>query len=536
LHHGDDAVAREGSTRSCLRALPVSAVLCCVLATTGCRPQAEPGPSGISRYPFTDISDTFGAATVEHHLTRDFCDHVERSAPPGVCLLDHDGDGDLDVFTTDLEGSPNHLYENDGDKLVDVSAEVGLDEVFDSIGCLAFDIDGDGDDDLLVTNNGPDQLYENVGGTFENVTERVGLVSPDFSTSATAGDIDGDGDLDLFIGRFIDETSCDNGCFSSPHPCEPTADSLYDNRDGVFVDVTAERGDFADSQTLAVAFYDFDRDGDLDLYTGSDSSFFFPDHLYLNDGTGHFVDDTRMGLGHNEASTMGLGLGDVDNNGVTDVAITDFMGFASPLYLCGWDDGAPHPTCSETVIEWDSFRTVRWYVGLHDFDGDGNLDAFQTTGHVSFEDPRSLNYLAWGDGSGAFHTYVPADDADPLAQIATSRGAVSGDLDNDGDLDLVVANAAGRPQILRNDVFSGRYLQVELDRRSAGARVQVVTDARHQYRDVIVGGGFLGTSDPRLQFGVGDAQVATVHVTWLDGTSVTLDDVATNRSVVVERP
>ncbi len=497
----------------------------------------EQGPGDLgdrARAPFADISDSFGAATVEHHLTRDFCDHVERSAPPGVCLLDHDGDGDLDIFTTDLEGSPNHLYANEGDKLVDVSAEVGLDEIFDSIGCLAFDYDGDGDLDLLVTNNGPDQLYENVAGRFENVTDRVGLESPDFSTSATAGDIDGDGDLDLYIGRFVDKDSCDNSCFASPHPCTAFPDSLYENRNGTFVDVTAERGTFFDSQTLAVVFYDFDRDGDLDLYTGSDSSFFFPDHLYLNDGTGHFADDETMGLGHNEASTMGIGLGDVDHNGVTDVAITDFMGFASPLYLC--EPGDRHPTCSETVIEWDSFRTVRWFVGLHDFDGDGHLDVFQSAGHVAFEDPRSLNYLAWGDGTGAFHTYEPTSEDDPLGQLATSRGTVVGDLDNDGDLDLVVANAAGRPQILRNDVFGGRFLQVELDRLSAGARVHVVTDERDQYRDVMIGAGFLGTSDRRLHFGVGQAETATVRVVWLDGQTTTLEDVATNQVIVVDRP
>ena len=487
-------------------------------------------PEPAATPPFVDASDSVGAALSSHTVTTGFCDHVDRGGGPGVCMFDYDRDGDVDLYLTDRAPQPNKLYRNDDGIFVDATEQSGAGDIGDSMGCLPFDYDGDGDEDLLVTNFGPDQLYRNDDASFVNVTMEVGLLADGFSTTATAGDIDGDQDLDLFIGRFFDPATCEDECdTASIVECTPYRSLLFLNEGGMFSEVGEERGITAEEHTYVPLFIDFDVDGDMDLYVGNDTTQYF-DHLYLNDGNGFFTDDEETGIKHTGSATMGVSVADVDGNGVHDMVITDFTNIPTRVFEC--DAGY---VCKQTAVHGVSADYVNWTVGLHDFDGDGDLDLFQVSGDVfggaGLDNARAPSQLFFNDGAGELEPHTPAAGS-PLEALAVSRGAAFGDIDGDGGVDVVIANVAERPQVLINDGHQGHYLGVSLDSLSLGASVTVNGITRQR----VAGDSYMGANDPRLFFSVGDATTAEVTVTWLDGTTTSLSDVAVDQVIVVDRP
>jgi hypothetical protein len=471
-----------------------------------------PPPSPAAGPPFVDATIELGIDG-SHHFATDFCELTDTIGGPGVCVFDRDGDGDLDIYFVDRAPYQNLLYDNVGGRFEEIGAMVGAGVMSDSMGCLAFDRDGDGDLDLYITNVGPDQLLDNAGGVFTDVSEETGVaaVTDGFSISATAGDIDGDRDLDLFVARSVKLATCPDECFLFPIACEADTNLLLLNEGGRFVEESAVRGIVAAAPTLATVMVDIDADGDLDIYEGNDMGFAFADRMYLNDGGGHFVDGAvALGLDGVGTDTMGVDVGDYDGDGRSDMVITDFEDRPVRLYHC-FDPALP---CSNDVAP-DSTAYVKWGVGLVDFDHDRDLDLFVASGHVAYLD-GDPNYLFFNQGGGRFVVHAPlAEEA--LAARHVSRGTAFGDLDGDGDIDVVVATAGGRHQVLRNESAAGYSLTVALGSQAVGAMVTVQTEAGALTEHALIGGSYAGSSDPRLHFGMGEACRADVTVRYLSG-------------------
>jgi len=487
-------------------------LLGCADETSG--PAVCDAPPEAENRRFVDRSDELGV-TFTHHMQSDLCHITDTIGGPGACIFDFDGDGDVDVFIPDREGEQSALYRNDGDRFENVSAELGVDQPGDGVGCLAFDYDGDDDIDLFVTTIGTDQLYRNDGGSFENVTDDVGIgLEEGFSTSATAGDIDGDGDLDLFVGRVVKLETCPDECYLFPINCEAETSLLYVNEGGTFVEESAARGISAAEPTLAALFFDQDADGDIDLYVGNDMGLAFEDRMYINDGSGVFTDEAESrGYAAAGTDTMGVDIGNVDTDDAIEMVTSDFKERPTRIYNC-LDPALP---CSFEALPSESAQWVRWAIGLEDFDGDGDLDLFQSSGDVY--DPERLgsaNQLFDNDGQGHFSFVEPSAD-DGLAKLAIYRGAAFADLDGDLDVDVVVTVNGGTPQFLYNVGASGHSMLVDAGPRAVGARIKVRAGGRSLTEQVVLGGSYLSTSDHRVHFGLGEACEAEVEVTYLDG-------------------
>ncbi len=480
---------------------------------------------------FVDGTDALGV-DVTHHLQTDFCDLPDTVGGIGVCLFDYDGDGDLDMYFVDRAPEPNRLLRNDGDGFTDVTEESGAGLTTDSMGCVAFDYDGDGDLDLYVTNVGPDVLLENNDGRFSDVTSAAGIDAPGMGISATAGDMDGDGDLDLFVGQLVELSSCPDECLFPPLACsENQRNLLFENRGGTFVEVAVERGIDHAEPTLATLMYDFDGDHDLDIYVGNDMGAVFADRLYLNDGTGHFREAAEeYDLDAPGTCTMGVDAGDFDRDGRIDLVITDFEDRPLRFFRC-YDPTRP---CSNEVAP-DGKDAVKWGVGFVDFDNDLDLDVYVANGEVRFwEEER--NYLYFNDGAGRFTEHLPGS-AEVLADLYVSRSVAFGDLDNDGDVDVVVTNAGDRAQVLLNQSAAGHSLHVALDSLAAGARVEVAPrgGTARLAELALIGGSFASTNDARLHFGLGDACRADITVTYVGGETRVISDAAAGSVVSVPR-
>jgi hypothetical protein len=476
-----------------------------------------PLPEAQGRW-FVDRAEELGI-DFEHAMKSDLCELTDTVGGPGACVFDADGDLDLDLYFVARGPNKSALYRNDGDRFVDVAEAAAVADPGDAIGCLAFDADGDLDLDLFVSTVGPDRLYRNDGGTFADVSEEAGVADEGFSTSATAGDIDGDGDLDLFVARLVELETCPEGCYLFPINCTASRSLLYVNDgSGRFAERGAERGIEAAEPSLAPLFFDEDRDGDLDLYVGNDMGVAYLDRLYVNDGRGFFTDDAG-GRGYSVAGsdTMGVDVGDLDRDGQTDLVSTDFRD--RPTRICDCSD--PELPCSLFAAPPESLDWVNWGIGLVDVDADGDLDLFQSSGDVYDPDREGAPcQLFTNDGSGRLSFEAPSTD-DALAVRAIHRGAAFGDLDDDGDVDAVVAVNGGRPRVLINVGSKGRSTHVALPPSAAGAIVTARVDGRSLTEHALVGGSYLGSSDPRLHFGLGEACFADVEARLPNGTVLT---------------
>ncbi len=493
-----------------------------------CDPPAEAGPA-----PFVDATAASGL-DFRHHAATAFCDITDTVGGPGVCAFDHDGDSDVDLYFVDRAGHPNRMFRNDGGKFTDVTEQSGAALAGDdSHSCLAFDFDADGDLDLFVGNEGPDRLLRNDGGTFTDATAEVGLAETGFTTTATAGDIDADGDLDLFVGHLVSPETCPvPTCSPTPKACQSQPNNLYLNEGGKFVDVSEERGITHVEPTLASLFFDFDADGDLDLFVGNDIGSKNPDRLYDNDGTGTFKDRAQgLGLELFGTDTMGVDVGDADGDGKVDFVTSDFDGQPLRLVTCP-DEVLP---CDMVGINQESVDTVKWAVTLADFDHDRDLDIFATGGNVNvpegYEGDR--HQLHHNDGDGLFTFHQPGD-GDALAQRHLGRGAAFADIDGDLDLDIIIANADRPAQLLLNQGTSGHGLLVHLPTTSAGARVTVSAKGFSRTEHALIGGSYAGSSDPRVHFGLGETCAVDVTVEWPGGQKKTFGDVKTGQVLIVD--
>ena len=527
----------------------------------GPAPEEAPAPP----FRFVDVAAAAGLRATTWCGSRDK-PHLMESGGPGLALLDYDGDGHLDVYLVngwrlergkvDVAGR-NVLYRNRGDATFeDVTDRAGVGDAGWGNGVAVADVDGDGDLDLFVSNFGPDVLYLNEGdGTFTPHPDPPSIDG--WSTGAAFFDADGDGDLDFFLAAYLDCTPDDvlfakptldwKGAKVAPGPfgLEGKANRYYENvGGGRFRDVTKESGltDVGLYYSFGVLAVDVDGDLDLDLYVANDSN---PNYLYRNDGRGKFKEVglwSGAALDANGAAQAGMGLAaaDYDADGDPDLFVTNFAQDSATLYRN--DGNLIFEDVSKRVgIRTPTYGALSWGPAFADFDLDGDLDLYVANGHIypqadaapqSETTYRQSNLLLANDG-GRF-TDVTAHAGPGLKIVESSRGVAVGDVDGDGDLDLVVSNVDEPPTLLRNDtVRRGAWLLVD----APGAlRVGVEADGLKLVRHHVVAGSFLSAGDPRFHFGLGPvSRVGKVTALWPDGTRSVLVDVAVNRIVRIRR-
>ena len=485
----------------------------------------------------------------------------------GVVLFDFDNDGDLDLYLingSDLPGrtSPvvptNRLYRNDGDTFTDVTIQAAVGDTGYGLGGCVGDYNNDGFTDLYVTNYGPNFLYRNNGnGTFTDVTESTGIAGNQFSSGCAFVDVDADGYLDIYVVNYVQFDPATNPectrqgirTYCTPEALQGAADILYHNNgDGTFRDITAAAGiSDTDGKGLGVVCGDVDNDGDTDIFVANDTT---PNFLYLNDNDAAIKmteDALFAGVALSEEgraySGMGANLGDFDNDGYLDIVITNFQDQTNSLYHNTQTGFFNEVSFAKGVGE-KSLRYLAWGTDFVDFNNDGWLDLFVANGHLDDNiaeiDPIGTyaqpNQLFLSNGGINFVESVDA----AIANQKVSRGTAFGDIDNDGDIDIVVSNLKDAPTILRNDSDdTAQWLRVKLvgthcNRDAIGARVTVVSEGSTQIREVKSGSGYLSQNDLRLHFGLGAAtRVDTLTVRWLCGKVQTLQNVATNRVLVI---
>ena len=469
----------------------------------------------------------------------------------GVVVFDFDGDGDDDLFFVDGGVLPDYegetprsrLYRNEGGGFVDYTDRSGLDPREYGSGAVAGDYDDDGDLDLYITALGSNSLWRNAGdGTFVEVSAEAGVQAEGWSTGATFADFDRDGDLDLYVANYVDfaldnHKFCGNeetgvAGYCSPEKYEGVGDVYFRNLGGGrFEDSTKAAGlDRPVSAGLGVIAGDLDDDGWPDLYVANDLD---PNLFFRNLGDGTFEDLSLLsGTAYGESGMpeagMGVALGDVDGDGRLDIVVTNFE-FETNALLKNLGGGLFTDARFVSNVAEASLLKLAFGVVLVDLDHDGDLDLAVANGHIldnaSTFNPASRyeqeNQVYENRGTGRFQ---PVDDAG-LGGPAVSRGMAVGDLDRDGDMDLVVLNT-NTPATVHANLLDGSaaWLQVDLAGRSSnshgvGARLRVMLGSGSQVREVLTGSSYLSQSALTSHFGLGaDAEpTSRVEISWPSG-------------------
>ena len=495
--------------------------------------------------------------------------YMPEAVGSGAAFFDGDGDGLLDLYIVNgaaLPGytgptGPNVYYRNLGDgTFVDQTAVSGTgDEAF-GMAATVGDVDADGDPDLYVSNYGANRLYLNGGGAiFADVALAAGVADTAWGTHAAFADYDIDGDLDLYVANYMDfdpakNVECSAGQARSY--CGPTtypgqAGVLYRNDGGlVFTEVTKQAGlDDDTGRQLAAVFGDIDIDGDPDLFIANDKK---PNFLFVNNGDGTFVENGAVaGVAYNEEglaeSAMGADLGDYDNDGRLDIIVATFQWLANTLYH---NDGDGFFTDLSFAAQLGVASVP--YLGMTsafvDYDNDGWLDVFVANGHLDANvkeyDPSTTyaqqNQLFRNVGDGTF-VEVSGESGSGMRVARVSHGAVFGDYDNDGDVDIFVSDSdTPHCTLLRNDGGNANhYLRIRAEGRKSnregiGARVRAVSGDLTQVREIRASYGYMGSNDVRLTLGLGHhAMVDTLQVFWPSGAVQTMVDVDADREITL---
>ncbi len=501
---------------------------------------------------------------------------IPESMSGGAAFLDFDKDGWIDLYLVDgssieaeVKGNntaTNQLYRNNKDgTFSDVTAKAGVGDRSWGNGVCIGDVNNDGWDDIFVTNIGPNLLYLNNGdGTFTEKGTDTWATDNSWSSSCGFGDYDKDGDLDLYVSNYV-KFNMHNPPVGGPMcvyrgvkvQCGPRGepsqgDRFYENTgDGTFIEKTQEVG-VEQPETyygLGVIWADYDDDGDVDIFVANDS---VPNFLFQNNGDGTFFEMGLLaGVSFNEdgreQAGMGVDFSDFDNDGDLDLAITNFSDDHNTLYM-NEGQGRFIDVTYRAGLGDPSWQRLGWGVAFVDLDLDGWKDLVIVNGHVypevdnyeigtAFKQP---NFVFRNLGNGQFQQVTKLAGSG-FSEIRNSRALLTGDVNNDGRVDLLITNLDEEPSLLLNTAKSmNNWLIVKLvgttsNRSAIGARVVVEAGDLTQVRAVKGGGGYQSQSDFRLHFGMGqNSVVKKLSIKWPSGTTQVLENVSTGQILTIE--
>jgi hypothetical protein len=519
-----------------------------------------------TRMEFVDVAPKAGIRFVPRNgMEAGHCSILETLGT-GVALFDYDSDGDLDLFFVgggrfqgekNIVGLKPVLYRNEGQwKFTDVTSEAHVNDApFFAHAAIAADYNNDGAPDLLITGYHGLLLYHNNGDrTFSEVSKQVGLINDAWSSAAAWGDWNADGLLDLYIVNYVDWSFANHRFCGRdkehrdvcpPGDFEALSDRLFlANQDGTFRDATKQAGLKPGGKGLGVVAADLDLDGDLDIYVANDTT---PNFLYRNDGLGRFEEiGIISGAALSELGTadgsMGVDVGDYDLDGLPDLWVANFENQSFALYRNLGDCIFQHQSKTTGIA---AARGIYVGFGSTFFDGDrdGDEDIFAANGHVMYHSQNSPYRqvpLLFENIEGQRFASVGKDASTYFTTPHVGRGAATGDLDNDGRVDLVVTHSNEPIALLKNiSRDENNWLQIKLrgsasNRDAVGARVVVETEAGKQSRQVKAGASYLSTSDKRLFFGLGTAKlVKRIEISWPSGSKEVRLDIPANQFIEI---
>jgi enediyne biosynthesis protein E4 len=504
----------------------------------------------------TEFSDVTSASGIHftHFKGNDGVSINLEEFGPGVCVSDYDEDGWQDIYFVNGRDRysrgitvQNALYRNNGNgTFTDVANSAGVPGTNYGLGCVWGDYDNDGFPDLFVTQFGANVLYHNNGdGTFTDATTKAGvggLESGTFHSGAVFFDYDRDGKLDLYVGSYVAlgpkaQRYCDIGGVKSS--CAPAVyhgspNALYHNNgDGTFTNVTATAKILQpDGKNLSVGAYDWDNDGWPDLFVANDGQ---PAYLYQNLHNGKFRETAETaGMAYNVhgqmMASMCISLGDFDNDGWLDLYISDFQKNSDHVWRNS-GKGYFDEVSDEAGITLSTKDVLSFGGGFLDFDNDGWLDIFIGNGHVYPEIEQVSTDTLYKQHNSLFHNEKNGKFAEVSAPgglnalpLRAARGVAFADFDNDGYVDVLVANNGDPPTLLHNNAVhkshfaNFKLLGAKSNRDAMGARVKITAGGVTQVREIAGGGSYLSQSDLGAHFGLGEATVVTtVDVTWPSG-------------------
>ena len=526
--------------------------------------------------------------------------YFPETAGGGGMFWDYDNDGFLDIYLVNSgwiavedrkEKVSNALFHNtDGQQFENIAAHIGVDHDGYGMGCSAGDYDNDGDSDLFITNFGPNVLYRNelqnesqIGAgnvntepkLFTDISVEYAVADTRWSTGSAFSDYDRDGDLDLYVANYVDyvprrdfdtktpylptqdveDYQGDIRAYPHPGAFNGSADVMYrNNGESGFQDVTKSSGLYTNKgKGLGVIFGDCNEDGWPDLYIAND---LVRNFFYVNNGDGTFkenalISGTSFGQDGQIEAGMGTDFGDYDNDGDLDITVTNFQKEPNTLYRNEGNGFFANETYA-SGIGLISLPPLGFGTGFFDFDNDGLQDLFFANGHVldnvelfdqstSYAQANQLLRNRGGNKYGKF-TFedVSAASGPGMQLVQPSRGNAMGDVDNDGDVDILVINLGEEVVLLRNDGGnSNNWLSVKTEgvvsnRNGIGARIRIISGNLKQTKEVRGSRGYLSQSDLRVHFGLGEHTIAdSIGIAWPSGTVDLLTNTLANRFITV---
>jgi len=497
--------------------------------------------------------------------------YLPETMSAGALIFDYDSDDWPDIFLVNggsfvdrgvASGARHRLYHNNKDgTFKDTTAASGIVVSGFGMGACSADYDNDGWPDLYVTGVESNKLYRNNGnGTFTDLTAKAGVGgSGQWSSSCAFADIDNDGDVDLYVTNYVDFTVKNNKYCSAmqnirtychPNVYNPVPHVLYrNNGDGTFADITKEAGVYrTDGNGLGVVFGDYDNDGWTDLYVANDS---VPNFLFHNKGKGVFEEvglraGVSVGVEGRPLAGMGTDMGDIDGDGLLDIIVTNLDRETHSLYR-NLGKGLFSNVTFESGVGQATLPFVGFGIAFLDYDNDSDLDVAIANGDIIdnvslFRDNTTheqRNLLLQNDGTGRFRDVGPASGSG-FALKKVSRTLVAGDLDNDGDMDIVIGNNGQTVDLLRNEggnrnnALLIRAIGTKSNRDGIGARLKLTVGGKTLTRHIKSGSSYQGQNDLRVHFGMEKAaQADRLEILWPSGLIDTLEAIKANQIVVV---
>jgi hypothetical protein len=534
-------------------------------------PVATPGK-------FVDITSTAGV-NFQYMASHTSKKYLPETMGSGVAQFDYDNDGRLDIFL--VNGAPlsdptpkgtipqksgphywNHLFHQKPDgTFEDVTEKAGLQGVGYGMGVAVGDYDNDGYEDLYVTALGGNKLYHNNGnGTFTDVTDKAGVSGSGWSTSAAWVDLDNDGLLDLVVLRYLQWDFDDIWCgehkegyraYCHPDIFEPIAPLVFHNEgNGHFTEVSQNIGISKPGKGLGIAIADYDRDGKVDIFVANDSMMEF---LYHNKGNGTFEETGLLsqvavdGDGRTYAG-MGVDFADYTNNGLPGLLITDLANQRYALYQNNGDSSFTYSSFN-TGLGRITMPHSGWGTRFLDYDNDGWKDIIVAQGHdldtveLNYPNLRYREPMLLLHNTGRDFVDVSANSGVPFLQPWLGRGLATGDIDNDGRVDVLVSTNDGPVHLLRNETpTNNHWLTLSLvghksNRDAIGAEVKLVTASGSQFVTITTAGSYLSSSDKRAHFGLGaDSLAQAIEIRWPSGIVQKLTNIRADQTLQIDEP